>query len=254
MKIGRLLTVLIILWEWVLPINERIARGQSNSNGSEPNSFTASPPKASLRCILHTGGSSATFGDGFREAHGFYMPPEWKISNKSLTNKVDMLYSMDKKNIVMMVLEYGPIYSSTNSGLTWTVTKQAGRYEYPIVSGKGGGGFSAVATLYRSIDDQASTLASTNGQHLITTASDGSKMVITIDPLNPAPVLNITRINKNIIVSWPICSDEYYLQENHDLTAPSWVNVTNVAEKAGEEYQVIISSPSSRGFYRLKSR
>lgn len=70
-------------------------------------------------------------------------------------------------------------------------------------------------------------------------------------PTPPQLRVSLTATN-SVVVAWPSSSAIFTLQQNSDLTATGWINVTNQTGATGDEIQVILS-PSSRGqFYRLK--
>jgi hypothetical protein len=153
-----------------------------------------------------------------------------------------------------MVLDNGPIYSSTNSGMTWTVINAPGKYEFPLTAEPDGGGFIAAATLYPSPENQTATNSPATNWYAVGSAPDGSKLVITEDPSQPAPVLSITHAGGGVVVSWPAAFTSFVLQANNDLSTTNWVNVADPVKKAGGENQVLISSPADNNFYRLKSQ
>jgi hypothetical protein len=61
------------------------------------------------------------------------------------------------------------------------------------------------------------------------------------------PVLNI---ESGVIVSWPVSSTAYALEESSSLTTPTWTRVTNTVTTVNK---VVIHSPSGNKFYRLTS-
>jgi hypothetical protein len=218
-----------------------------------PSSKTNSGPR--LRLLMHLGNGPTKFGS-VKGLHGLiYMARDWRTPSLAQTNRVDILSSEDKTRIVVMVADNGPIYSSTNSGMTWTVINTPGKYEFPLTVDLNGGGFIAAATLYPSPENQTQTATNSpaTNWYAVGSAPDGSKLVITEDPSQPAPVLSITHSGGGVVVSWPAAFTGFVLQENKDLSSMNWVDVTDPVKKVGEDNQVLVSSPADNNFYRLKS-
>lgn len=68
------------------------------------------------------------------------------------------------------------------------------------------------------------------------------------------PVLNIAFTSNDVLISWSATYTGFALQENSDLTATNWTDVTNSFNVVGGENQVLISSPAGNNFYRLYSQ
>lgn len=218
------------------------------TNGSRTNSGPL------LRLLLNTGnGKTAKFGAA-KGLHGLmYMAGGWQTPTIAQTNRVDILSSEDKTRIVVMVLDDGPIYSSTNSGLTWEVTSAPGKYDFPLTIGPNGEGFTASATLHPSQKKTAPDNFPATNWYAIGKGPKGSELVIIGNPSQPAPVLSIASTGAGAVVSWPAQFPNYILQANSDLTSTNWVDLTNSVTKTETEYQVFIFTPADRNFYRLKS-
>jgi len=120
----------------------------------------------------------------------------------------------------------GWIYTSTNSGATW----KGGTSEY----------WSSVAS-----------------------SADGSKLVAaTVDDgiytcqTTPAPVLSIAPSSNNLALSWLIPSTNFVLQQNSDLCAANWTDVTNntpALNLTNLQNQVALPLAAGNAFYRLKT-
>jgi hypothetical protein len=87
--------------------------------------------------------------------HGLmYMAGDLRTPALANTNLVDIYSSEAKTRIVVMVADNGPIYSSTNSGMTWEVINSPGEYRFPLYDDANGGGFIAAATIHPSRENQ----------------------------------------------------------------------------------------------------
>jgi hypothetical protein len=197
----------------------------------------------------------STMHGGVRGLHGLlYMAKGLNAPNLTQTSRVDVFSTEDKSIIVVMVRDNGPIYSSTNSGMTWVVINKPGTYEFPLTSDSDSDSYFAKATLYPSLENQTSTNPLPSHWYAIGSAPDGSKLVMTGDSSQPAPVLSIGHSGNEVIVSWPANFSNFILQQNNDLATPNWVDVTNSVNVVGEENQVVISPAVDNNFYRLKSK
>lgn len=117
----------------------------------------------------------------------------------------------------------GLIYTSTNSGVTWTSNNA------PNVN------WSCIAS-----------------------SADGSKLAASIygggiwtSRTTPAPSLNITPTNNNLELSWIIPSTHFVLEQSSDLT--TWVDLTNAPtlNLANLQNQVMLLPSNTSGVYRL---
>jgi hypothetical protein len=70
-------------------------------------------------------------------------------------------------------------------------------------------------------------------------------------PTPPQLRVSLTPTN-TVVVSWPLSSSSFTLQQDSDLTATGWINVTNLTGTNGDEYQVIVLPSLHSQFYRLK--
>ena len=241
---------LFVVHEEVTPIQE-----PSSAPEAHPSSNTNPKPLLqSLQLLLNPGNGETKFGS-VNGLHGhMYTAKDWRMPSLAQTNRVDILSSEDKTRIVVMVADNGPIYSSTNSGMTWTVINAPGKYEFPLTSGPNGGGFIAAATIYPSPENQSATNSPVSNWYAVGSAPDGSKLVMTGGTSQPAPALTIRNSGGGVVISWPAAFKGFVLQGNSDLSSANWVDVTDPVNKVGEENQVLVSSPADNNFYRLKSQ
>jgi hypothetical protein len=159
----------------------------------------------------------------------------------------------------------GEIYTSTNSGTTWSLTTAPGNPWSSVASSADG--VKLVATcgsIYTSTDAGAtwtsngapamnwsSVASSVDGGKLVAVANGGGIWTL---QSTPAPRLNITPSGGNFVLSWTAPALDFVLQENPDLVTTSWTGVTNtpILNLTNLQYQVTVPRPADNRFYRLK--
>jgi hypothetical protein len=216
-----------------------------------------SPPitnsEPGLRLPLSVGerpGKSA----GAKCLHGFaYMAHDLSPPALEQTNLVDIDSSADGTRIVVMVLDNGPLYSSTNGGMSWETFSTPGSYKFPLTAGNGLG-FLAEATICPSAGVQANTNQPNRSWYVVGRAADGSSMMINDDPSSPAPALTIAHSPEGMVVSWPAVFSGFVLQANSNLATTNWVDVTDSVLRVGEQNQVTMAPELEHSFYRLRHR
>jgi hypothetical protein len=212
---------------------------------------------------------------GITGLHGFlYMAPDLGIPGIAQTNRVDVAASSDRTKIVVTLVDIGQIYSSTNSGMTWTLFTAPGKYDFPLTSGPDGMGLSFQVTIYPSAEDlmignlPAPSYATggppaTNSQpkklvphnwYAVASAPDGRKLVITDSVSNEAPVLSIVHSSDGLVVSWPSAFKGFILQASADISTTNWDDVADAVTIAGENNQVLVSPAVANKFFRLRSQ
>ena len=68
----------------------------------------------------------------------------------------------------------------------------------------------------------------------------------------PVPELHLAVAGDNtIVLSWPLSTAAFALQQSSDLTANGWATVTNVPSVIDQQNQITLSRTSATGFYRL---
>ena len=169
------------------------------------------------------------------------------------------------------------IYTSTDSGDTWTPTLAPVEYYQSIACSADGSTLIAVTDfnitstgpgpVYTSTDSGASWVSNTvNGFFWQTavTSADGSKLVaagdspflgrtggIYVSP--PEVLLSSTLFSNNIVLSWPTNATGFGLEQNPDLTTTDWVTVTNAPTLTNGNRQVRLSATNvGYLFFRLK--
>ncbi len=88
---------------------------------------------------------------------------------------------------------------------------------------------------------------STNGQYCFDTVFD-----VHASP-TPAPQLCIGLSSSNtVVLSWPVASEPFTLQESPDFTMTNWTSVTNAPTVIGQQNQVVLPRSSGNKCYRLQ--
>jgi hypothetical protein len=130
------------------------------------------------------------------------------------------------KNLQQLVVT-GPIYTSTNSGMTWASNSVPVQYWISVAS-------------------------SADGTKLVAVARGGG---IWTSQSTPAPQLNLAPLSSNLAVSWIIPSTDFMLQQNLDLTTTNWTDLTNTPglNLTNLQDEVILTPTNSSSFYRLKT-
>ena len=168
----------------------------------------------------------------------------------------------------------GSIYTSTDSGLTWTSNNVPDQGWQAIASSADGRLLVAGVNggqIYSSTNSGATwtTNIAPNGVwNSFASSADGSKLVgvalnfYGIDGLSdgiytsqttPAPQLNLASSGSNLTASWVVPSTNFVLQQSFDLAG--WTDVTNppVLNLTNLQDEAMLSPTNSSGFYRLKT-
>jgi hypothetical protein len=173
----------------------------------------------------------------------------------------------------------GNVYISTNSGVNWTRTKLPTNDWNSVASSADGTKLLALANSNSSISgagsggiwtstDSGATWVSNKVQSTAWTcaamSADGNKLIasvgspsttggIYVSQTTPSPVLNLATVNGQSTLSWIIPSMNFTLQQNSNLLAGDWQDMTNVPalNLTNLENQVTLSATNSSGFYRL---
>lgn len=237
---------LYVIHTEITPI-ERPADGQKASVSEESDSGPC------LRLLMSPGSGPTRFG-GVKGLHGeLYMADNWRTPAIARTNRVDILSSEDNSRIAVMVADNGPIYTSTNSGMTWATIDAPGKYEFRLSGDEPGDSYIAAGTIRHVPQNQPALILSTNW-YAIGSAADGSKMILTKNMTEAAPALRIVRSDHGAIVSWPNAYTAFVLQMNDDLLSTNWTDVPATVKMVGAESQVYVPSPTNNAFFRLRSK
>lgn len=160
-----------------------------------------------------------------------------------------------------------PVYISTNSGVGWTPVGVPIKNLWPVASSADGTRLAAACypgLIYFSQDagaDWTATSAGSNAWVCITCSSDGNAwLALDIQQgilwrlqITPHPQLAITPESDGLVVSWPVPSMSFVLQQCSDLTAMDWFNATSTPalNLTNLQNEIVLSPTNGTGFYRL---
>jgi hypothetical protein len=159
---------------------------------------------------------------------------------------------------------YGGIFTSADSGVTWTQTSLSTNVSWDsVVSSADGAKLMAFGNGVFISTNSGETWAQANvlGSRLAMSA-DGNQLVagqnvegIYISKAILAPSISVKSSSKNLNFSWVIPSTNFALQENCDLTTSNWidVNIIPTFNFTNLQYEVMVLPTNSQNFYRLKS-
>jgi photosystem II stability/assembly factor-like uncharacterized protein len=163
----------------------------------------------------------------------------------------------------------GDIYTSTNSGDTWSVTGVPDTNLLAIAVSAGGRTIVALSgggLLYTS-SDSGVTWAGTNvgsgAESLfgaVAASADGSELVaamydgfIYLGQATPTPALQISAAGHNVILAWPAGSANFSLQQKSDVSATAaWVDLPATPVVTNGQNQVVLPMSTGQSLYRLK--
>ncbi|MGH7993799.1 MAG: hypothetical protein ACREDQ_09805 [Limisphaerales bacterium] len=212
-------------------------------------------PEGEMSAQLHTGYNTT---NGAKLMSKYFRGPiytstnlsaPWESSVRSQESWFTVVSTLDNTRLAVGV-DNGPIYFSTNSGVTWETITSPGKHSLLIVSGDGESGVFAVQTILTHAQHATATLA--RHWYAVASGSDGSGLIISGSDSPSPPVLNISTLETQIILSWPASFTGYALQENSDLTTTNWVGVTVAPSVLNGFNRVILPRGTPHKFYRLK--
>jgi hypothetical protein len=96
------------------------------------------------------------------------------------TNDVSIFSNRDRSELIVAV-DHGPIYRSTNSGMTWKSITEPGLHKFPLSTTLDGGGLYAHVPIDRPYSPNivAGTNAVIPDWYAVASSSDGSQVVVT---------------------------------------------------------------------------
>ena len=170
----------------------------------------------------------------------------------------------DDGNKLVVVVNGGGIYQSTNSGANWFLNGAApSRTWWTVVSSPDGSKLAAASTgaVFTSSDSGATWISnnvpamfwaavamSTNGSRMVAVSPLGQIYISQAAP----PSLNITRESTNVRLSWPTSAGNFALQQEPTVTDTNWTDVTNVVNVVNEQNQVLVPLSTPKMVFRLK--
>jgi hypothetical protein len=162
----------------------------------------------------------------------------------------------------------GPIYVSTNSGLSWLTASVPNDYWTSVTCSADGTRLAAVAVagVYLSTDSGATWKLSggfTGWRSTLASSADGCELVmqayvagVYTYKTTPAPLIKIAPSGGNVVLSWIIPSMPFSLQESESLTTTNWKEVATPPVLNLNNLRNEVAIPASAGprFYRLKAQ
>lgn len=124
---------------------------------------------------------------------------------------------------------YGPVYTSSDSGMTWTSNN------------------------LQEITWMGVASSADGNTHFVAGAISAAQGQVWISQSTPAPQLNISPTNTNVLLSWIVPSTNFTLEQNSDLSTANWTAITNVPALnfTNVQFEVTLPEANSQGFYRL---
>jgi hypothetical protein len=166
----------------------------------------------------------------------------------------------------------GPVYTSTNSGLTWTQASVPQAAWVGTAASADGTRLAAViynGPLYTSADSGVtwtqSTAPSTNW-FSVASSADGSKLISAAGGYTASgqiyswqgassPILSIAPSGAHALISWTVPSAPFALQEFSDFSSTNWNDLRGAVELnlTNLQNQLVVPFSGSNAFYRLRS-
>jgi hypothetical protein len=160
------------------------------------------------------------------------------------------------------------ICTSTDRGTNFFTTSACLWYWVSLASSADGSRLAAcqanAGPIYLSSDSGAHWLPSGSfpGETFVASSADGTKLVVVVNNGGiytldlGAPALRIQRTDSGLVISWPVPSGTFVIQQNPSLAPAGWTDVTTspVLDNATLQYRVTIPLPADTMFYRLASR
>src|ERR1017187_10351692 len=205
----------------------------------------------------------------------------WTQTSLPGTEWLSVASSADGTKLIAGDISGGPpgfgIYTSTNSGVTW-ISNSVSSFRFNLnwssvaMSADGtklvavnwaDGNIASVSSIYTSTNSGATwqtNNAPNKAWQSVVSSADGGKLVAAVEggglwisQTTPAPHMNITPTNGNLMLSWMVPSTNFVMQESPDLA--SWADMTNppVLNLTNLQDEVILPPTNSSGFYRLKT-
>ena len=134
------------------------------------------------------------------------------------------------------------------AGLPAALQAQSYSIDWYTVDGGGGTSTGGVYSVSGTIGQHDAGGPMTGGSYSLT----GGFWALYAVQSPGAPLLRIFMTTTNTaVVAWLAPSTGFNLQQNSNLVANSWIDVTNTVNTVGSEKQVIINPPAGNRFFRL---
>jgi len=191
----------------------------------------------------------------------------WTQTGAPSTNWFSCASSADGRKLAAAV-SGGGIYTSTNSGTSWTSNSVPVTSWRGVASSADGSRLVAVATkglIVTSTNWGAAWLSNnvpSNHWWSVASSADGTKLAAVVygggiytSYTVPKPSLCLAASNNSLAFSWAMTSTNFVLQKISNLSKANWTTLTNkpVLNLTNLQNQIILPSPGSNVFYRLKT-
>ena len=172
------------------------------------------------------------------------------------TNWVSIFSNRNRSKLIVAV-DHGPIYTSTNCGMAWEVITAPGVHKFPLCTAPDGGGMYAHIPIDRppsSPGTTAPTNPPSSNWYAVASAPDGSKLVVTASSSQPTPTLNIRYSTTGVTIVWPAQFTAFVLEHNTDFDGGMWTTITNSVQLMEGENRVVVPPDIGNHFFRLRGR
>jgi hypothetical protein len=85
------------------------------------------------------------------------------------------------------------------------------------------------------------------------TLEGGSLAMFVVVQTAGAPMLTLTRVGGDVVLSWPVTAIGFELEQAGNLSAPSWSGAGATPVIVGDHYQVTLPATGSSKFFRLQN-
>ncbi|HEX3719933.1 MAG TPA: hypothetical protein VH595_18445 [Verrucomicrobiae bacterium] len=168
--------------------------------------------------------------------------------------------STDGTHLAAVALESDAVWISTNSGATWTSNSVENSPSIIACSADGSRlvAFASSGPFISLNSGQSWSFEKmVSGWEGVCMSADGSFVAASAGGIYathiPAqPSLSIISSGPNLVLSWPLPSAGFVLQQSSSLKSTNWVNVTNTVVASGYYNQVTLTPPATgNAYYRL---
>jgi photosystem II stability/assembly factor-like uncharacterized protein len=158
------------------------------------------------------------------------------------------------------------IYTSPDSGATWSSNYVNGQYWNAIASSADGTQLAAASSLgiFTSTNSGVTWIHDTApflNWFSVAASADGNRFAA-VTPLNmanayttPAPILSITELRDAVRISWIVPSTNVVLQQRLELVSGGWIAVSNAPtlDLTNLQEELVLPTSPGQGFFRLAS-
>ena len=121
--------------------------------------------------------------------------------------------------------------------------------DWSTIDGGGGTSIGGVYSVSGTIGQPDASGAMTGGSYSLT---GGFWSLYSVVQTEGVPLLSITQSNNYAILSWPLPSTGYGLEQTPSLSTASWTSVTNIPADNGTIKSVTLPVQPGNKFFRLK--